>query len=182
MNKAIFLDRDGTINVDYGYVYKIDDFTFIEGVIEACRELKQLGYLLVIITNQSGIGRGMYSEQQFLQLSEWLDWNFIDKGVELDGIYYCPHYKDGIEPYNIECNCRKPKIGLIEEATKELNIDLSQSIIVGDSLADIKAGKNAKLKASILVKTGKEQNLEAQKLADYCIESVKFLPQLLKSL
>ena len=82
MNKAIFLDRDGTLNIDYGYVHEIDQFHFIEGSIEALQQLKQMGYLLVLVTNQSGIARGYFSEQQFLQLTEWMDWSLADRGVD----------------------------------------------------------------------------------------------------
>ena len=94
MKKAVFLDRDGTLNIDYGYVHKIDDFQFIEGCIDALKELKGMGYLLVLVTNQSGIARGYFSEDQFLQLTEWMDWSLADRGVDLDGIYYCPHHPE----------------------------------------------------------------------------------------
>lgn len=95
MKKAIFLDRDGTLNIDHGYVYKIEDFQFIEGSIDALKALKELGYLLVLVTNQSGIARGYFSEEQFLQLTEWMDWSLADRGIDLDGIYYCPHHRKG---------------------------------------------------------------------------------------
>lgn len=123
MNKAIFLDRDGTLNIDYGYVHEIDQFHFIEGSIEALQQLKQMGYLLVLVSNQSGIARGYFSEQQFLQLTEWMDWSLADRGVDLDGIYYCPHHPDGIGEFKQDCNCRKPKAGMLSQAIKELKID-----------------------------------------------------------
>ena len=106
---AIFLDRDGVINVDTGYVYQIDDFQFIDGVIDALRELKQKGYLLVVVTNQSGIARGLFTEEQFMSLTEWMDWSLADRGVDLDGIYFCPHHPtEGSSQYCKPCNCRKP--------------------------------------------------------------------------
>ncbi len=86
---AVFLDRDGVINVDHGYVHDEHDFEFVEGVFEAAQELQKMGYLLVVVTNQSGVARGMFSEDRFLSLTQWMDWNFVDNGVELDGIYYC---------------------------------------------------------------------------------------------
>ena len=92
---AIFLDRDGTINVDHGYVHEIDNFEFIDGVIDAMRELKEMGYALVLVTNQSGIARGKFTEAQFETLTEWMDWSLADRGVDLDGIYYCPHHPQG---------------------------------------------------------------------------------------
>ena len=132
MKKAVFLDRDGVINVDHGYVYQVDDFEYIEGVFDACRELKQLGYKLVVVTNQSGIARGMYTEEQFHSLTEWMDWNFADKGVELDGIYYCPHHHEhGMADYKVDCDCRKPKPGMLESAARFLKIDMAQSVTSG---------------------------------------------------
>ncbi len=93
---AIFLDRDGTINVDHGYVHEIDNFEFIDGVIDAMRELKKkMGFALVVVTNQSGIARGKFTEAQFETLTEWMDWSLADRDVDLDGIYYCPHHPQG---------------------------------------------------------------------------------------
>ncbi len=90
-----FLDRDGTINVDHGYVHEIDNFEFIDGVIDAMRELKKMGFALVVVTNQSGIARGKFTEAQFETLTEWMDWSLADRDVDLDGIYYCPHHPQG---------------------------------------------------------------------------------------
>lgn len=164
---AIFIDRDGVINHDYGYVFKVDDFHFIDGVIDACKRLKAKGYILVIITNQSGIARGYYSEAQFNQLTQWMDWSFSNEGVDLDGIYYCPHhYEQGIGEYKVDCHCRKPKAGLIISAAQELQIDLARSLLVGDSITDIQAGISAGLKGSYLVKTGKKITAEGSRLAD----------------
>ena len=158
MKAAVFLDRDGVINVDHGYVSKIDDFKFIEGSIEAMQILKDKGYLLVVVTNQSGIARGYYSEDDFHKLTEWMDWSLADKGVDLDGIYYCPHHAEkGIGEYKVECECRKPKTGMLDSAIAELDIDPSLSLLVGDKLSDVNAGNLAGLKASYLVNTGKEQ-------------------------
>ena len=92
---AIFLDRDGTINVDHGYVHEIDNFEFIDGVIDAMRELNKMGFALVVVTNQSGIARGKFTEAQFETLTEWMDWSLADRDVDLDGIYYCPHHPQG---------------------------------------------------------------------------------------
>lgn len=155
MKAAVFLDRDGVINVDHGYVSKIDDFKFIEGSIEAMQILKSKGYLLVVVTNQSGIARGYYSEDDFHNLTEWMDWSLADKGIELDAIYYCPHHADkGIGEYKIECECRKPKAGMLDSAIADLDIAPSQSLLVGDKLSDIEAGYKAGLKASYLVNSG----------------------------
>ena len=132
---AIFLDRDGTINVDHGYVHEIDEFEFIEGAIDAMRQLKEMGYALVVVTNQSGIARGKFTEAQFETLSEWMDWSLADRGVDLDGIYYCPHHPQGtVEEYRQTCDCRKPHPGMFISAQEFLHIDMAASYMVGDKL------------------------------------------------
>ncbi|MDG2961128.1 D-glycero-beta-D-manno-heptose 1,7-bisphosphate 7-phosphatase [Bisgaard Taxon 10/6] len=179
MKKAIFLDRDGTLNIDHGYVHRIDDFHFIEGSIEALQKLKAMGFLLVLVTNQSGIARGYFSEEQFLQLTEWMDWSLADRGVDLDGIYYCPHHPQGQGEYKQDCDCRKPKSGMLQQAVRELNIDPAQSFMVGDKVEDLLAAQGAKVRSKILVKTGKPITPEGEQLADYVIDSIADLPNLL---
>ena len=116
---AIFLDRDGTINVDHGYVHEIDNFEFIDGVIDAMRELKTMGFALVVVTNQSGIARGKFTEAQFETLTEWMDWSLADRDVDLDGIYYCPHHPQGsVEEFRQACDCRKPHPGMLIVSTR----------------------------------------------------------------
>ena len=182
MNKAIFLDRDGTLNIDYGYVHEIDQFHFIEGSIEALQQLKQMGYLLVLVTNQSGIARGYFSEQQFLQLTEWMDWSLADRGVDLDGIYYCPHHPDGIGEFKQDCDCRKPKTGMLDQAIKDLKIDPTRSIMIGDKMEDMMAGKSAGIKTNVLVRSGKPVSEDGEKLADYVIDSIADVVALIKKL
>ena len=181
MNKAIFLDRDGTLNIDHGYVHKIDDFQFIDGTIQALRQLKEMGYLLVLVTNQSGIGRGFFPENQFLRLTEWMDWSLAEQGVDLDGIYYCPHHPDGKGEYQEDCDCRKPKSGMLLQAIDELQIDPAQSVMIGDKIDDIQAGIGAKIKTNILVKTGKSITKEGEALADFVLNSLADLPKWLKA-
>ena len=165
-NPAVFLDRDGVINKDNGYVSQIDDFEFIEGVIEACLALKEKGYLIVVITNQSGIARGLFSEEQFHTLTEWMDWSMADRGVELDGIYYCPHHsEEGQGEFKIDCDCRKPKAGMLLNAIEDLNIDVETSILVGDKVSDLQAGIAAGVKSNYLVRTGKEITEQGESLA-----------------
>lgn len=178
VNKAIFLDRDGTLNVDHGYVHQIDDFQFIEGSIEALQELKNMGYLLVLVTNQSGIARGYFSEDQFLSLTEWMDWSLADRGVDLDGIYYCPHHPEGKGEFKQDCDCRKPKAGMLLQAIKELNIDPERSFMVGDKIEDLQAGFAAKVRSKVLVKTGKTITQEGEELADFVLESIAELPRI----
>ncbi len=182
MNKAIFLDRDGTLNIDYGYVHEIDNFKFIDGAIDALRELKKMGYMLVLVTNQSGIARGYFSEEQFLQLTEWMDWSLAEQDVDLDGIYYCPHHPEGKGEYKEDCDCRKPKPGMLLQAIKELKIDPTQSIMVGDKVEDLKAGIGAKVKMNVLVRTGKTVTEEGERVADYVLDSIVELPRILKRL
>jgi len=164
--RAIFLDRDGVINTDNGYVSVVDDFEFIEGVIEALQKLKQLDYLIVVITNQSGIARGYFTEEQFHTLTEWMDWSLADRGVDLDGIYYCPHHVEhGVGKYKVDCDCRKPKAGMINDAISELDIDITQSILVGDKISDIEAGIAAGIDKNYLVRTGKGITEQGEVLA-----------------
>ena len=170
---AIFLDRDGTINVDHGYVHEIDNFEFIDGVIDALRQLKEMGYALVVVTNQSGIARGKFTEAQFETLTEWMDWSLADRDVDLDGIYYCPHHPtEGEAPYRQVCDCRKPAPGMLLDAAKELDIDLVNSYMVGDKGADMQAAKAAGVTHKILVRTGKAVTAEAQALADEVQDSL----------
>ncbi|WP_298508879.1 D-glycero-beta-D-manno-heptose 1,7-bisphosphate 7-phosphatase [uncultured Ruminobacter sp.] len=163
---AVFLDRDGVINVEKDYVYTIDEFEFIEDSIEALKIIQDKGYALVVVTNQSGIARGYYTEEDFLKLTEWMDWCLIDRGVTLDGIYYCPHHPEkGIGKYKVDCNCRKPKAGLIFDAVKQLDIDLGRSVMVGDKVSDIECGKNAGIKRNYLVRSGHAISAEDEKKA-----------------
>ncbi|WP_413114009.1 D-glycero-beta-D-manno-heptose 1,7-bisphosphate 7-phosphatase [Thaumasiovibrio sp. DFM-14] len=180
---AVFIDRDGVINVDHGYVHTTDDFEYIDGVFEACQQLKAMGYLLVLVTNQSGIARGMFSEDDFLTLTEWMDWNFVDNGVEFDGIYYCPHHPDkGVGDYKQDCECRKPKPGMLLSARDYLKIDMANSVMIGDKAEDMMAAKAAEVKTRVLVRTGKPVTEQGEGLATAVVDSVADVPVLLKSL
>lgn len=137
MNKAIFLDRDGTINVEKHYLYKIEDFVFLPGVIDALKKLQDAGFLLIIITNQSGIARGYYSEEDFHKLNDWMMDFLRSNGVMITAIYYCPHLPEAkIERYRKSCQCRKPLLGMFEKAVSDYNINLSQSFAIGDKMRD----------------------------------------------
>ena len=129
MNKAVFLDRDGTINVDKNYLYRVEDFEFLPGVIEGLKAFQKAGYLLIVITNQSGIARGYYSERDYEILTDYMRNELQKKGVFLTDVLYCPHHPDGIIPkYRINCECRKPKLGLFYQAINKWNIDIDKSI------------------------------------------------------
>ena len=178
---AIFLDRDGTINIDHGYVSDSDNFEFIDGVIDAMHELKKMGFALVLVTNQSGIARGMFSEEQFMHLTEWMDWSLADRDVDLDGIYFCPHHPEAvIEELRQVCDCRKPQPGMLLEAQKELNIDMSASYMVGDKLEDMLAGAAAGVGTKVLVRTGKAVTVESENAADWVLNSLAELPKRIK--
>ena len=138
MNKAIFLDRDGTINIDKGYVYKLDDFEFLPGAREALRIFQDLGFLLIIVTNQSGIARGYYTEEDYLKLDKAMREDLSLHGIEMTDSFFCPHLPDGeIKKYSLECDCRKPKLGMYERAIRKYNIDLKNSICIGDKERDV---------------------------------------------
>ncbi len=138
MNKAVFLDRDGTINIEKHYLYKIEDFEFLPGTVEGLKKLQDAGYLLIVITNQSGIARGYYTEEDYWQLTEFMLSELEKQGVHLTDVLYCPHLPDArILKYRIECECRKPKLGLFYEATRKWNVDLNQSWVVGDKERDL---------------------------------------------
>ncbi len=152
LSKALFLDRDGVINKDKNYLYKIDDFEFIEGIFEVCKFFQDKGFMIFVITNQSGIGRGYYSEDDFLKLTKWMIEEFKNKNVRIEKVYYCPHHPTNAkEKYKIECECRKPKAGMILKAKKEFNINLEKSILIGDKKRDILAGQKAKIGKNILL-------------------------------
>ncbi|QUJ66877.1 D-glycero-beta-D-manno-heptose 1,7-bisphosphate 7-phosphatase [Photobacterium sp. GJ3] len=178
---AVFIDRDGVINVDHGYVHTVDDFEYVEGVFDACKKLKAMGYLLVLVTNQAGIARGMYTEDEFLTLTEWMDWNFVDNGVEFDGIYYCPHHPtEGQGDYLQDCNCRKPKPGMFISARDFLKIDMARSVMIGDKTDDMKAAEAAEVATRILVRTGKPVTGEGEALASVVLDSIADVPRWLQ--
>lgn len=137
-NKAVFLDRDGTINIDKDYLYRIEDFEYKEGVLDVLRILQDMGYLLIIITNQSGIARGYYTEDDFKKLNDWMLADLEKKGIHISGVYYCPHLPNAkIKKYRINCKCRKPGIELFEKAAIDFDIDLDESIAIGDKERDL---------------------------------------------
>lgn len=142
--KALFLDRDGVINVNHGYVCTPDRTEFIEGIFELCGAVKRAGHLLVVITNQAGISRGYYSEQQFLDYMDWMRAEFERRDATLDAVYYCPHHPtEGVGDYRRECDCRKPAPGMILRARQDLDLDLARSALVGDKKSDVAAGRAA---------------------------------------
>ena len=173
MNKVIFLDRDGVINVEKNYLHKIDDFEFIEGVISALQYLQKLGFKLVIITNQSGIGRGYYTFEQYTILTHWLKKELQQNGINIVEIFCCPHAP------NEDCQCRKPNIGMIKEASKILDIDYENSWLIGDKDSDIQTAINAQIKNTIQVRSGHNFDEHSSK-ANYVIDSLKDVVNIIK--
>lgn len=143
--KALFLDRDGIINVDHGYTYKIEDFEFSEGIFSLLGIFKNAGYLLFVITNQSGIGRGYYDESDFHTLTTWMIEAFAARGIVIEKVFYCPHAP------NAMCHCRKPEIGMIEHALLEYPLDLRHSWMIGDKSSDITLANNAHIGNTIYI-------------------------------
>jgi len=154
MRRAVFLDRDGTINEESNYLWRIEDFSFIEGAAEAIGLLKGAGFLVVVVTNQSGIGRGLYDETDLERLHSHMQDELRRKGTEVDACYFCPHHPEhGTGEYGVECDCRKPLPGMLLKAADDLCIDLSVSWMIGDKLADMEAGRLAGCR-TMLVRTG----------------------------
>lgn len=144
MNKAIFLDRDGTINVDYGYVSKVDDLKFIEGVPETLLHLQNKGYLLIIITNQSGVGRGFFTKDDVYRFNEHLSLSLLKKNVKISDFFICFHTPDDL------CDCRKPSTKLLLDAKKKYDIDFSKSFMIGDKESDVIAGRSVGVKSFLI--------------------------------
>jgi D-glycero-D-manno-heptose 1,7-bisphosphate phosphatase len=162
---AAFLDRDGVINFDAAYLHDWAAFRFLPGVVEALRDLQTLGYRLIVITNQSGIARGMYTEADYQALTASLNASLLSQGVRLDAVYHCPHHSDGkVEAYRLDCDCRKPRTGMIDQASREFAIDFDRSILVGDKASDIEAGTAAGIGRRFIVKCNGEG--EAPPLGD----------------
>ena len=154
-NKAIFLDRDGTINVDKQYLYKVEDFAFLPGVVDGLKKLQNEGYLLIVITNQSGIGRGYYTEENFHVLNQFMIDVLEQEGVYITDVFYCPHLPDAkIEEYRVDCDCRKPKLGMFYEAAEKWDVDFSKSWAIGDKYRDIAICDKTECRGILLMADG----------------------------
>lgn len=168
MNKAIFLDRDGTINVEKNYLYKIEDFEFLPGVVDALKQLQQAGYMLIIITNQSGIARGYYTEKDFLKLNDWMVTQLKIQDVIIAQVYFCPHLPDAeVEEYRKDCNCRKPKLGMYQQAVTDYNIQLSKSYVIGDKIRDCAICEKTACKGFLVEESEKPEIIEKVKNGGY---------------
>jgi D-glycero-D-manno-heptose 1,7-bisphosphate phosphatase len=163
--KAIFLDRDGVINKEKNYLYKKEDFEFIDGVFDACKYFQKLGYQLIVVTNQSGIARGYYQEEDFQKLTQWMLGQFTNQGLRILDVFFCPHGPGST------CSCRKPQPGMLLEAREKYNIDMKNSWMIGDKEADVGAANAAGIENTILVKTGHDID-EANSDAKFILKSM----------
>ena len=152
MTKALFLDRDGVLNVDRGYVFQIADFEFVPGVFDTLRLAQKLGYKLIVVTNQSGIARGLYTEEDFQRLSAWMLGQLEKEAISIAQVYHCPFHVDGVVPeLAIESDMRKPHPGMLLLAQREHDLNMAESIMVGDKISDIEAGQRAKVGTTVFV-------------------------------
>ena len=182
--KTVFLDRDGTINVDGHYVHKKSDFHYIESSLNGLKKLSNAGFDLIIITNQSGIGRGFYTENDFHEINNWMVNDLKQKGILIKDVFFCPHLVGSkIDIYNIDCNCRKPKLGLYDLAIKKYNINLDESYAIGDRLRDLSICNVSNCKGYLIgatedteiindVKNGKYVNILYKNNLDECADDI----------
>jgi D-glycero-D-manno-heptose 1,7-bisphosphate phosphatase len=154
--RALFLDRDGVVNVEVGYLHRVDEVRFVEGIFSLCRTAMQLGYKLIVVTNQAGIARGYYTEEDFHALITFIREELRAEEVELDAVYFCPfHPEHGVGAYKREHEDRKPGTGMLRRGASEFGVDLSQSVMVGDRCSDVAAANAAGLRQAFLI-TGTE--------------------------
>ena len=154
--RALFLDRDGVVNVEVGYLHRVEDVEFVPGIFSLCRTAMRLGYRLIVVTNQAGIARGFYSEADFEALMTWMRGVLHREGVELDAVYHCPYHPEhGVGEYRREHEDRKPGTGMLQRAAREFGVSLADSVMVGDRCSDIAAANSAGLRQAFLV-TGTE--------------------------
>lgn len=172
LRKALFLDRDGVINIDHGYVHTPENCEFVEGIFALCAAAQAQGYLIIIVTNQAGIGRGYYSEAQFHAFTAWIHAQFAQQNITITQTYYCPHHPEaGQGEYRQNCHCRKPQPGMILQAAREHGIDLRESILIGDKESDVQAGRAAGVGRIIRLAEGDSTDSEA----DEAVLSLAFI-------
>ena len=156
-DRALFLDRDGVINIDKEYLYKKEDFEFIDGIFELIKIYQDSGYKIIVVTNQSGIGRGYYTQDDYMRLTEYMIDEFKKRDIRIDGVYHCPHTPED------RCSCRKPRSGMFMAAKRDFKLDMKNSVMIGDKDSDMKAAKNAKVGERIFLSSDQSRSLDASK-------------------
>ncbi len=181
MERAVFLDRDGTIIEDAGYLGERDKIKFLPRVSKAIKLLNENGFKVIVITNQAGVARGYFTEETVKEINKYIQESLAKQGALIDKTYYCPHHIEGtVEEYMKECHCRKPNPGMIEKAVCEFDIDLKNSFVIGDKTSDIEAGRRAGCKTILLTgedppNNGKEIALISDHVAPDLYEAAKWL-------
>lgn len=171
---AVFIDRDGVINEDRGYVHRIEDFFFLPEAISGMKLFQDMGFKIVVITNQAGIARGMYSENDFKKLTNYMTNILLENNIKISGVYFCPHHPNGVVGrWTLLCDCRKPKPGMLIKAAKDLNLQLEQSILLGDNCSDINAGINAGLISNILIESSYSGEKKSSPNASFVTTNIK---------
>lgn len=180
MNKAVILDRDGTINVEKNYLYRIEEFQFIKGVPQTIKLLNENNYKVIVATNQAGVARGYYTEESVIKLHNFISEELKKYDAYIDDYFYCPHHPDaGIGKYKVNCACRKPNAGLYLAAMDKWAIDPNKSYVIGDKITDLIPGKLLGMQ-TILVETGygKDQNYDKQ-FCDYKVKNINKIVKIL---
>jgi D-glycero-D-manno-heptose 1,7-bisphosphate phosphatase len=174
LRRAAFLDRDGVINEDRHYVHRIEDFHFLPGAVDALRRLQDAGHALVVVTNQGGVGLGLYSEADVARLHAYMRSELAAAGVRLDAVYHCPHHPRSPDPvWRVPCECRKPAPGMLQRAARELGLDLGASLMVGDKASDLEAARAAGVPRRYLVRSGHALSRTEEAAADAVFDDLK---------
>jgi D,D-heptose 1,7-bisphosphate phosphatase len=174
--KALFLDRDGIVNIDYGHVFKKEDFIFVDGIFELCKFFQDNGYLIFIVTNQAGIAKNYYDENDFKILTEWMLKEFSKNGINISDVYYCPHHPtEGNGKYLQKCYCRKPAPKMLTDIQEKYKISLKNSILIGDKETDIEAGERAGIGELVLIKSKYQKQYDFSSIKDYLIKKKELL-------
>lgn len=169
LKPAVFLDRDGVLTEEKSYVCHLKELNIFPYVKECIKQIKEKGYYAIVVTNQSGVARGLFSEEALQKMN-----SVLIKETGVDAVYYCPHYVNGeVEPYKKECNCRKPKTGMIEKACQDFGIDVEKSYMIGDRASDILLGQNAGIKTILLESGYGTKRLEQDVKPDYVMEDLR---------
>ncbi|MBI2336761.1 MAG: D-glycero-beta-D-manno-heptose 1,7-bisphosphate 7-phosphatase [Deltaproteobacteria bacterium] len=173
MKQVVFIDRDGTINHDRGYIYRVDDFEFLPGVLAALQALTRAQKQIIIVTNQAGIARGLYTEEDYHHLTQYMLQELAEAHVKIEGVFHCPHHPDGsVQAYTMACLCRKPNPGMLEQGLKLVKNSAAQAVMIGDKNSDIEAGLRLNM-TTYLVETGYGKEEKSTTQAHYVVADLR---------